>query len=316
MGLKFKEFVQTRKVVKGKCSRFKTYISKGFYYLSCEGKYLLFNKISLFKALLHPKRSYYINGDGTLDAFSIVSGTEKINFITSDLVVSRFLNSDIPFDLITKRIEKYLPQLDLPHSDYLRLDNEKKEMIIKHISGETFSDSIHIKTLMNVLVKKALSSKVEKYEDNDGFVFFSVQHGDAYGDNVIWQGDDNFVLIDNENVGLYPAFYDALLLASIHSENVAQFLDFNDNYLPVYKRFCEKYQISFSGFFDKYLSYFIYFRMMSYPLNNRNVNHRPFIWMKDKEFEKSFPKASLVLSVLSNGEHIPEMESLFKECWQ
>lgn len=314
MELNFKEYVQTREVVKSKCSRFKDYIKKGFYYLSYEGKYLNFNRISFFKASLHPKRSYFINGNGKHDAFSIVSGTEKIIFIISDFVVSRFLNPDIPFDYTTKRIEKYLPQLDLPHSDYLRLDSERKEMIIKRITGKTFSDSIHAKTLMNVIVTKSLSSKVKKYVDNDGFVFFTVQHGDAYGDNVIWQDDDNFVLIDNENVGLYPVFYDAFLLASIHSKNVDQFLSFNNNYLPIYKSFCEKHQISFSGFFDKYLSYFIYFRMMVYPSNNRNVNHRAFAWMKDKEFEKRFPKANSVLSALSNGEHISEMENIFKEC--
>lgn len=305
-----KKYFLNRKTVKNKCLRFKNYIKRGRYILSVEKGALLFKKASFFQIIFNLKRSYVLQGKGKNTSFRLISGTEKINFITERIVVSQFINQDINLELIHNRIETYLPKLLLPHSDYLHFDLEKKEIITNYVSGSSFSDAIHTAKLMNMLVNRGLISEATMLGGHVKCLLF-VQHGDAYGNNIIWQDDDNFVCIDNENVGLYPAFYDAFLLAAINSSNVDEFLFFNDRFTLLYENFCEKNKISFNTFFDRYLSYFIFFRMMSYPSDKRGLNHRPFSFMSDKKFKDLFPEANNVLKTLSEGKSIPYLETIY-----
>lgn len=307
-----KKYIQTREATKKDCLRFKNYIKKGCYLLSVKRGTLTFIKVSFFKFIAKFKSAYFIKGRGKHVSFTIITGTEKIIFTTDTIVISQFLDAKTSIELIKNRVELYLPKFLLPHSDYLSFDVRKKEIVTSFVPGESFSDEFHTDRLMNSLVSAGLRSEVIKGGKNKDCLLF-IQHGDAYGNNVIWQDDDHFKCIDNENVGLYPAFYDAILLAAINSKNVDEFLNFNKKYQTSYESFCEKNNISFSNFFDKYLSYFIFFRMMSYPLDRRSSSHRPFAFMKDKKFCDIFPESHEVLLAISEGKNLPDLEAVYKE---
>lgn len=310
---RIKKYIKSRKATKDNCLRFASYIKKGWYFLSVNKSTFCFIKTNFLRVLISLKRAYFLKGNGPFSSFSIISGTEKINFITNKFVVSQYFTSDVSLDKIRENIEKYLPKLQLPHSDYLKFDDKKKEFLTNTVLGNSFSDKSHTVKLMSTIINKALVSEVKIIVVNKVPVMFLVQHGDAYGNNIIWQDDDNFTCIDNENVGLYPAFYDAFMLASINCTNVDEFLEFNEKYIPFYENFCKSNKIDFSNFLDKYISYFIFFRSMSYQLERRNQNHRPFVFMQDSKFKNLFPESYKVLSAILNNERIHELERLYVE---
>ncbi len=309
---KFTTFLKTRNNVKRDTRHFDDYFKSGLYLISASN--FKFKKIGIlnifnFKII---KRLYYLKGKGDIECFKIKKGTEKINFISDCCVIAKPYSMTESLAEIKKRVDYYLPRLKFAHSSYKEISVENNVIISNFISGKSFNDEIHNSKLLSSIIRCAKESDLIQIRG----LYFYVQHGDATGANIIWSNADSFVLIDNEQVGLYPAFYDFFHLISLEIRTPEDFYEQCKTNGTIFAKICSKERFILStSFVDTYLSLFIYFRMKSYPLSKRKTDHRPFQFLKQMSSQDLFPKSVKVLSNFYEDVIDTEMESIYKEAW-
>ena len=307
---KLRLFLKSRKNIKKDVLLFNDYIERGLYHSISDKKTF---KKAKWLSLFNPKKFKYLysfDGKGNVTAFTIKKGTEKLNFITNSFVVSKPFNMLIPINEIEKRTNFYLPKLKFPHNSYIWFSKEKNEIVSNFVQGDFFNDALHNSKLLDTLCSCSEESDTICIQN----IVFYVQHGDATGGNLIWQNNDAFLAIDNEQVGLYPAFYDIFHLISITVETPKDFISQCGKTRKFFERFCRKWNLAFnSDLIDSYVSYFVYFRMRSYPKDRIKNAHRPFKFLSQGTSVDLFPKSTKILNDFYNDIENKTLENVFRE---
>lgn len=303
-------YIKRRKQTRYFVSFFSKYIKRGTYLFSKEDQ--TYYKVNLFAVLMFwkIKNLFYFFGEGAIKEFEIKKGSEKINLITKSVVVSKYYISNVPLKKIENHIHIYLSKLNINHNSYLYFSAQENEIITPRIKGVVLNDLVHKKILLDAILKAAVSSEIVNLSN----VCFYVQHGDAYGSNVIWKSNKEFITIDNEGVGLYPAFYDAFMLISINVNTAKQFMDICNRYIDYFYDFGRKNNINIDkNFFDYYVSLFVVFRMNSYFKNKTTIRHRPFLFLENDDSSNVFPCAKNTLQNIYKGIKNEKLDNLYKK---
>ncbi len=307
---KFLSFIKSRKKIKNEVAYFRKHIKKGLYlFLMSEQSFKKVNVLAIFN-VKNIKRLYFFSGKGNISNFLIKRGTEKLNLITSSQVISRYYINGIDLAKIKNNIDRFLPKLVIKHNSYESFSVEENQIICPKVVGETINDDRHNSLLLQTILNSATKSEVFVINGTH----FYVQHGDAYGGNVIWVSDKDFITIDNEGVGLYPAFYDAFMLISINVKSAKDFMDVCDKNIQYFIDFGKQNNIKIDkDFFDYYISLFVIFRMNSYFGDKTAMKHRPFLFLENGESSNYFPNAKRVLDNIYNGRSNEHLDELYKK---
>lgn len=307
---KLLSFVKSRKKIKKEVAYFRKHIKKGLYlFLTSEQSFKKVSVLTIFN-VKNIKRLYFFSGKGSISYFAIKKGTEKLNLITDSQVISRYYINGVDLKKIKKNIDCFLPKLGIKHNSYESFSVEDNIIICPKIVGKTINDERHDELLLQTILKSVDNSEVSAI---DGTYFYA-QHGDAYGGNVIWVTDEDFITIDNEGVGLYPAFYDAFMLISINVKSAKDFMDVCNKNIRYFNDFGKHNNIKIDkDFFDYYISLFVIFRMNSYFGDKTAVKHRPFLFLDKEESFNYFPNAKRVLDNIYNGRSNERLDELYKK---
>ena len=301
-------FFRSRKHIKKLLALFRQFIKSGSYNVCVIKRGFEFFKLNNRK-LFSFRRTIHVKGFGNSEKFIIKRGNEKYNFIDDDIVVSKYY-IDVDLYKIESRIEKYLNKLVLPHNEYLEFSAVDNKIVAPFVKGESYFDEAHNKVLLNKLFNYSLKSSVCRYGD----YLFYVQHGDAYGANIIWCQDGNFLSIDNEGVNEYPAFYDIFMLVSLIVSTPEEFESICLKNSSYFEHFCKLNNLVFDKhLIDNYLSLFVYFRMKSYYDSEVKKKHRPFLFLDNPNSANLFPKAFKMYNILQAGEDDCTFKKIYSE---
>lgn len=85
--------------------------------------------------------------------------------------------------------------------------NDKRQMICSEfVFGKIYNDKEHLLFWARSVLQIA---QTVDYEIREGVLYY-IQHGDAWFENIIWRNDFDFVYIDLDRLGLWPALYDVI----------------------------------------------------------------------------------------------------------
>ena len=143
------------------------------------------------------------------------TGTYKICFFNGDKLFSYCRNKNV---YLMNKINylTYTPNCPYPYAKNIWYNDKKRFICSEFIQGETFKDRKHLIFWAKTVLKMACKA-ISKIEG--GFLYY-VQHGDAWYENVKWQGD-RFTYIDLDRIGFWPALYDIIYGLTVAFNNEA-----------------------------------------------------------------------------------------------
>ena len=182
----------------------------------------------------------------------------------------------------SERIRQYWHRLPYPAMEVI-LDDDYCMYIYRTVHGKNYFtdgkqfDEDHFYDYLDLLFSSLVNADIQyetvRMKDTDHEAGYCVQHGDPYYKNVIW-ADEGPVIIDTDDVGYFPLFYDvfSFLFDSPHNSFFSNAYEFirSADFQSRMKDICCKLAIEYSeDVTDLYLAARHY-----YYINRMNSNTR------------------------------------------
>ena len=173
-----------------------------------------------------------------------------------------------------ERIREYWGKLPYPAMEVI-LDDNYRMYIYRTVQGRNyFNDKVQFDTdhfydyldlLFSSLVNADIQHERMFMKDSVREVCYCVQHGDPYYKNVIWT-DDGPVVIDTDDIGYFPLFYDVFhfLIQSSHGTVFSSAFEYMQTaeFQSRMEETCRKLGLDHSGnVTDLYLAALIYYHI-------------------------------------------------------
>lgn len=179
-------------------------------------------------------------------------GTYKKCLCDKKSVIAYCPNDDI-YTMNRKNYLEFSKDFPYPFAKTFYFDDINHLICSEYIKGNSGRDREHLLLWATKILKLAKSAK---HYFNDNTLYY-VQHGDAWFDNIIWIDERNFVYIDLDRIGYWPALYDLIYGFVVAFRDEAFIMIEEYLYDEIADLFCS-FNIKFSiGILDYYYTCFI-----------------------------------------------------------